>query len=392
MSIKSPIWLTAAIGLLAIESVSVAQEEQRLQYQSSRDAGSILKEVSQQHLKVISQLPEGVALPDFKEDKPLFYKWISPMVKNGYLLIAVDCNQIGEDRAHDLLYIDSNGDGSLKDETAIQAYRAERQHSYFGLVKVIFQTEEGPTTYHLNFRLCDHDERPLWASSAGWYEGTITVAGAKKQCVLIDYDANGTFNDKSINFGDCDHIRIGEEDSDARFVGNYIEIDKMLYRLEFARDVGCIKITKAEGVVFGNVRLPETISEFAAGGENGLFIFKPEKGAGRLPVGKYCVEHWNIERKDETDNNWKLEGRGFGDAGVFDVSTEKETEISIGEPVTSRLEVSDSGSGYYFRQILVGQHGERVQLSCNGTMPPAPNLHIKSEDGKYDRTFTFAYG
>jgi hypothetical protein len=391
MSGKTYIGLTTVIGLLIIASVSVGQEEQWLQYQSSRDSLSILKDISSYYLKAISETPEGAALPEFKEDKPLFYKWSSPMAKSGYLLIAVDCNEKG--RAHDLLYIDSNGDGSLKDETAVQAYRAESQHSYFGPVKVTFEGKDGPITYHLNFRLCDHGERQLMVSSAGWYEGTITVGEVKKHCVLIDYDVNGTFNDKSLNFSKCDRIRIGEKDSpNTWFVGNYIEIDKILYRLEVARDGANIKITQTQDVVLGNIRVPETIDEFAAGGENGLFILKPEKGAGRLPVGKYRVEHWNIKRKDEKGNSWKLEGKWSGDAGVFDVSTEKEAELSIGEPTISTLEAREDGSGYYFSQNLAGRLGERIELTCNGARPPAPNLHIKSEDGSYDRTFTFEYG
>jgi hypothetical protein len=391
MSGKPYIGLTAVIGLLVIASVSVGQEEQWLQYQSSCEARSILKDISSYYLNAITETPEGVVMPEFKKDKPLFYKWISPLTKNGYLFIAIDRSE-GQ-AIRDLLYIDSNGDGSLKNETAVQAYRAESQHSYFGPVKVTFEGKDGPITYHLNFRLCDHDERNLLVSSAGWYEGTISVGDAKKHCVLIDYDANGTFNDKSTNFSHCDRIRIGEKDSsNTRFVGNYIEIDGALYRLDVARDGTCIKLTKAEDVVFGNIRLPETIDEFAAGGENGLFILKPEKGAGRLPVGKYRVEHWNIKRKDEKGNSWKLEGRGFGDRGVFDVNTEKETELAIGEPATSSLAVSEDGSGYSFNQDLKGQLGERIELTCNGARPPAPNLHIKSEDGSYNRTFTFEYG
>jgi len=212
--------------------------------------------------------------------------------------------------------------------------------------------------------------------------------------VLIDYDVNGTFNDKSIkSFNKCDRIRVGEEGtSNTRFVGNYIEIDGALYRLDVARDGACIKLTKAEDVVFGNIRLPETISEFAAGGENGLFILKPEKGAGKLPVGKYRVERWSIERKDEEGSNWKLEGKGFGDRGVFDVNTEKETELAIGEPATSSLAVSEDSSGYSFNQGLNGQLGERIDLTCNGVRPSAPKLRIKSQDGEYDRTFAFEYG
>jgi len=384
--------LILAVCLLVISSASVGQEEQRLQYQSSRNAQSILQGLSNQRLKLISERPEGVTLPDFKKEKPLFYKWQSPMTKNGYLLIAADCNQI--DGSHNLLYIDSNGDGSLKDEPAISAYRAQPQHSYFGPVKITLEGKDGPVTYHLNFQLCDHDEQPLWARSAGWYEGTITVGDIKKHCVLIDFDANGTFDDKSLNFDSCDRIRIGEEgSSDTRFVGSYIEIDRVLYRLNVARDGTWIKFTKTEDVVFGNIRVPQTIGEFAAGGENGLFTLWPEKGIGKLLVGKYRIEHWNIERKDQDDNNWKLEGKWSAIAGVFDVIAEKETELAIGEPIISSLEVAEEGGGsYYMSQNLAGRLGERIQLTCNGERPPAPKIRIKSENGSYDRTFTFAYG
>ena len=392
MSDKTHIWRVRGIVVLFIASAAFGQEEQRLQYQSSREALSILKDISSYYLKAIFETPEGVALPEFKEDKPLFYKWSSPMAKSGYLLIASDSTEKGG--ARDLLYIDSNGDGSLKDEAAIPAYRAQSQHSFFGPVKVTFEGKDGPIMYHLNFRLCNHNERPLMVSSAGWYEGTITVAGTKKHCVLIDYDVNGTFNDKSIkSFNKCDRIRVGDEEtSNTRFVGNYIEIDGALYRLDIARDGAYLKIEKAEDIVFGNILVPETIDEFAAGGENGLFIFKPGKGAGRLPVGKYRVEHWNIERKDEKGNNWKLEGKWSGGTGVFDVSTEKETELSTGEPIISTLEAREDGSGYSFNQGLKGQLGERIELTCNGERPPAPNLRIKNGNGTYDRTFTFAYG
>jgi hypothetical protein len=52
-------------------------------------------------------------------------------------------------------------------------------------------------------------------------------------------------------------------------------------------------------VRFGNVRLPESITEFSASGENGLFTDKPEKGSCSLPVGKYRINDWGISRKDD---------------------------------------------------------------------------------------------
>ncbi len=315
------------------------------------------------------------------------------MVESGYLWISLDRTQ--KQGQWDRLFIDSNGNGHLNDETAITAYRTDRYSAYFGPVKVVFEGEDGPLTYHLNFRFYNYNERNrrLSVYSGGWYEGTITIAGAKKHCVLIDQNANGTFDDKSLEAHKCDRIRIGKKgDRDTRYVGNFIEVDGVLYQPEIARDGAYIKLTKAEDVKFGNIRMPESIIEFSAGGENGLFTLKPEKGTGSLPVGRYRINYWAIERKDEKGKKWKLRSSLFSQKGDFEITADKEAELSIGEPIISTLQARKSGSGYSFSQNLQGQLGERIALTSNGARPPAPKLHIKNKDGTYDRTFSFEYG
>jgi hypothetical protein len=293
-----------------------------------------------------------------------------------------------------LLYIDSNGNGHLDDESVAAAYRTDQYNAYFGPVKVIFEVEDGPVTYHLNFRFYNsRDRERLYTSSGGWYAGDITVGGAKKHCVLFDYNVNGTFSDKSLNAAECDRIQIGKKGiQDTRFVGNYIDVDGILYQPEIARDGAYIKLAKAEDVQFGDIRMPESITEFSAGGENGLFILKPEKGVGSLPMGKYRVNYWAIERKDERGKKWKLRGSLFSRKGDFDITADKETKHSIGEPIISTLKATKSDSGYSFNQNLQGRLGERIELTRNGTRPRAPKLHIKNKDSTYDRTFSFEYG
>jgi hypothetical protein len=315
------------------------------------------------------------------------------MVETGYLWISLD-------RTHaqgqwDRLFIDSNGNGHLNDQTAITAYRTDQYYTYFGPVKVVFEGEDGPVTYHLNFQFYNRNERSrgLYVYSGGWYEGDITVAGAKKHCTLIDQNANGTFNDKSLNAAECDRIRIGKKGSkDSLFVGNYIKIDDVLYRPEIARDGAYIKLSKAEDVKFGNIRLPESITEFSAGGENGLFTLKPEKGTGSLPVGRYRVNYWAIERKDERGKKWKMQGEGFSNKGDFDITADKETELSIGEPIISTIEPQNRNGTRAFNHNLKGRLGERIELTSDGAQPRAPRLNIKNKDGTYDRTFSFEYG
>jgi len=342
-------------------------------------------------LELSTEQPTGVKLPQFKGQNQLFAKWLTPMVKSGWLWIALD--RTHKQGPYDLLYIDSNGNGSLDDETAVAAYRTDQRSAYFGPVKVIFEVEDGPVTYHLNFRSDQYTDTRLNASSGGWYEGDVTVGGQKKHCVLFDYNANGAFNDKSANAAECDRIRIGKQGGqETLFAGNYFVDDETLYRPEIARDGACITLTKAENVSFGSVRLPEVITQFSANGENGLFILKPEKGVASLPVGKYRVYDWTVERQDEKGTNWKLKGSGLSEKNVFDIAEGKEAVLSIGEPIVATLDTSEREGTHSFRHSMKGRAGERIELTRNGARPQAPKVHIKSADGTYDRTYSFQYG
>lgn len=390
-------WLVVALLVTALLPMTAgAQGQQWLQYRSSREPKAIAGYISMPFLKPTSEHPDSANLPDLKEE-PLLYKWSSPLAKDGFLYIALD-RETGSG-ARDLLYVDSNGDGNLRDETAIAAYTTDPQHSYFGPVKVTFQEEDGPIVYHLNFRLCDHHQRLLRVSSAGWYEGSITVSGQQKFCVLIDHNANGAFNDKSLNAAKCDRIRIGDtehlatsmEHLTTSFVGNYINIGGVLYRPVIARDGAFVKLAKAEGVTFGIVRLPKTISQFSVCGENGLFSFVPVNGLCSLPVGKYRVHSWTMVRQDKK-GLWELRGSSASDKGVFDVTGDKETELSIGEPIISAIEARGGSGSYTFNHKLQGRLDERIDLERNGSRPEAPKLRIRSKDGRYNKNFAFAYG
>jgi len=360
---KIYIQIVVGISLLVLTSAAPAQDEQWLQYHSERQAQRIIGDMTSSHLEVTSDKPQDVELPDFKCDDPFFACWSSPMAASGGLWMAFD-RQNKQGRPYDLLYIDSNGDGNLADESAIASYEVDYRSSRrtaFGPIKLIFKGEDGPITYHINIEFLNYTGRKyLYIRAAGWYEGTVTVAGTKKHCTLIDQNANGTFNDKSLNAAECDRIRIGKKGSkDSLFVGNYIEIDDVLYRPEIARDGAYIKLSKAEDVKFGNIRIPESITD---------------------------------ERKDEKGKKWKMQGEGFSNKGDFDITADKEAELSIGEPIISTLKATKSGSGYSFSQNLQGRLGERIELTRNEAQPPAPKLHIKNKDGTYDRTFSFEYG
>ena len=382
------ILLAVGISLLVLTSTSGAQDEQWLQYHSEREAQQITGGMSSSRT-VTPDKPQGVKLPEFKTKQQFFIDWPSPMVKSGRLWIALD--RTSEQGKWDRLFIDSNGNGHLDDEEAVTAYRTEQYFTYFGPVKIVFEGEDGPISYHLNFRFYDYNEqnRRLYIYSGGWYEGEVTVAGDKNYCMLLDYNVNGTFNDKSLQARDSDRIRIGKKGSeDTRFVGNYIEVNDVLYRTEIARDGAFVKLSSADDVKFGDIRVPAAITEFAAGGENGLFTLELKNGSGKLPVGKYRIDHWEIDRKDEKGKSWTMRGSSFGERGNFAITEEAETALEIGEPVAANLQVGLNGENYEFSKSVRGSLGEYVSLTSSGSdTRNSWKMTAKNKDGTFAKTY-----
>jgi len=383
------ILLAVGISLLVIATSIRAQDEQWLQYHSEQEAAQIISSMGTLSKEVTSNKPVDVKLPEFKTKQQFFIEWPTPMVKSGRLWIALD--RTGAQGKWDRLFIDSNGNGHLDDEDAVAAYQTEQYFTYFGPVKIVFEGEDGPVTYHLNFRFYDYNEqnRRLYIYPGGWYEGEITVAGQEKYCVLIDYNVNGTFNDKSLQADDSDRIRIGAKGSeDTRFVGNYIEVGDVLYRTEIAQDGAFIKLAGADDVKFGNIRVPETITEFSAGGENGQFIREMKNGIARLPVGKYRIDYWEIDSKDEKGKSWTMRGSSFSERGDFEIKDEAETALEIGEPVTATLQVQLNGENYEFEKSMRGPLGEYVSLTTSGQeVRDMWKLAAKNKDGTFAKTY-----
>lgn len=384
--------LTAGISLIVLASAGRAQDEQWLQYHCQREAEQIEGNTGRTMPEITPERPHDVELPQFETQQQFFAQWATPMVKSGRLPIALDKSP--ENGLWDRLYIDSNGNGQLNDEEAVKAHGMKQYETLFGPVRVVFEGEDGPIVYHLNCRFYnDGQTRRLYISSGCWYEGDITVEGTKKHCVLIDQNVNGTFNDKALEAHKCDRIRIGgKKGRSTSHVGKYVDIDGVLYEPEIARDGAYIKLTKAENVKFGNILLPETITEFSASGENGLFTLKPEKGTGSLPTGKYRLNYWTAERKDDQGQLWKLKGSGSSAKSSFEIKHAKQTQLSIGEPVISLVSARKSNGTFSFSHELKGRLDERIELTRQGAQPQAPKLRIKNKDGTYDRTYSFSYG
>jgi hypothetical protein len=211
--------------------------------------------------------------------------------------------------------------------------------------------------------------------------------------MLIDQNANGTFNDISGDFFECDRIIIdGKDDLESSFLGDELIMGSIIYKPEVAPDGSYVKLSAAEGVVYGSIRLPETINQLEVSRDSKLFIIRPDKGMEKIPVGKYRTHLWMIERKDDKGDTWLLKAKDPGRKGDFEVNDIEETKLKIGEPIICSLQIRKRGSTYSFFQTLAGSLGEEIEMECNGTQPQPPRLRIKNSTGSYERFYNFEYG
>jgi hypothetical protein len=383
----------AAVAALALATTALAQKEQWLDYHVDREGRGY------RYLDLTRDPPPNVKLPKLNA-QPYFAHWTTPMDPAGRWLCLDRTKKSG---LYDRVYFDSTGNGRLDDKSPVGTSHSDQYSAYFEPVRVVFKGEDGPITYHLVLRFMQYGagDPNLLTSSGGYYAGKVDIGGKKRRVELIDENVNGTFNDRAADMSDCDCVTIEGDKVGQRYLGKMLEVDGQFYLIEVARDGAFIKLQKAENVVLGEVRVPETISEFVAFGENGHFVRQPVKGAFTLPVGKYRIQTWTIDRKDDKGAAWQLMGYNFNDSARFEVAAAKPVSLEVGEPMRAVMDArepgSQPGSRAATKQVdfslrFQGHYGETLQVMKGNQQPRGPRLTLTSLDGIYRYTNTFEFG
>jgi hypothetical protein len=382
-----------ALAAMAATTTTLAQKEQWLDYHVSREGRGY------HYLTLTTNPPPNVKLPNFNST-PYFALWKTPLDPAGRWLCLDRTKKSG---LYDRLYLDTTGNGRLDDKTAVGTMRSDQYSAYFEPARVVFKGEDGPITYHLGLRFSQYGAGDVncYASSAGYYAGRVDIGGKKRRVELIDGNVNAAFNDRGAEMGDCDYLTVEGDKVGQRYLGKLLEVDGQFYQIEVARDGAFLKLQKAENVELGQVRVPETITEFVAFGENGHFVRKPAKGGFTLPVGKYGIQTWTIDRKDDKGAAWQLMAYGANDSSRFEVAAAKPASLEIGEPMRAVMEVQEPtarpGAREATKQLsfslqFKGRYGETLQIMKGNQRPRGPRLTLTSLDGTYRYTNTFEFG
>jgi hypothetical protein len=142
----------------------------------------------------------------------------------------------------------------------------------------------------------------------------------------------------------------------------------------------------------GLVIIQEDVNAVLCDSKGERFTIKGSEEPVRLPVGRYYINSWTLERTDENGAIWTLQSKDITSKETFSVAGKAETTLPIGEPVVPTLTVNKGDAEFYFRHCLKGQLGEDIELTKNHSRADPPKLLINSKDGSYQELLTFKYG
>lgn len=143
----------------------------------------------------------------------------------------------------------------------------------------------------------------------------------------------------------------------------------------------------------GILKLPDNMSIELISPELGLLMLSAENGRVELPQGKYRLESWTLERKDDQGRTWKLTGDVMT-ARMIEVGPEPTTLEIKTEPIVCDLDVNAGEQAMFFTLGLNGPSGERLRVSGDapGVKPdqlPQPTFVIYNEDRSFEKTYDF---
>jgi len=269
---ESKLCRVVLLTLLSLALWGCAQQGQRLACRISSDPKEVGVQTRSVVLEPSAAPPEGVPLPQSLGARACFAKWPTARAAGGFILIACSCRSSRD--FYDTLYVDSDADGALDDESPISPAGSSSHRSRFGPVEIRFPAENGPAPYDVVVTCVDYpDYKQVIVSSACWYEGTVTVGGKKTKCVLVDYDANATFNDVAPDPKTSDRISLASSGAPAP-LGKYVALGGRRYRVEPSADSASVRFTRAWRVPEGKILVPHGITALTIAGDTGTISLR----------------------------------------------------------------------------------------------------------------------
>jgi len=417
-----------------------------LKYQKHPAESEEFYPYGQNGFKVTLKRPSGDwTFPTFLSEHPLF---ASIKLGDSERLCVLD-KQKADAKFYDRIYIDSNGNNDLTDDTFIDGTVTFRNNDQYCTVdfpaidtKVKVDGKSLPFSFSpmvYGFMLGQLTEQGYNEKSVSRfinllvrlncsYRGEFQIENQKYRIFLGDGNCNGRFNDmfsvykferpppgrmRVFGQGDGFFITTGDkiEVFDVHILGDLLLVKDKLFKVKISTAEGKVILTPVtEKLVSLQLGMEaERISLYTEDEKHCLMAFQPGQKI-KVPAGKYRLYNYQVFKKDKQGDLWRLNAGATSESPFVTVDGKGKPFIEFGEPYMPLVEVrmrgqtsrasigfDIEGKGKEFVTDLSHVSGDKTQIPLSeeedlGHRPKEPTYKVVMDDGEVVAQGSFEYG
>jgi len=333
---------------------------------------------------------------------------------------GVDCVFVFGGAKPPMLYVDTDADGDLSDESPCSAGGQAEGVVASKFVTTIFGPISlgpagGPSEKTAQLSVRAHffaDATRLILYPAGVRAGEIRLGGRSYQVAVVDGDCDGRYDGivtLPLNLTEGPLFDVLGIDLNGNHTFEMIldpplfetlPLPKMLsvedtyYSVDVAADGSAIRLKEIEPA-FGTLDAGSPDVEAVFLSENGFHVLSGSEGKWRLPAGKYVPLQVTLKKADDSGLTWKLSGQfNPTELPCLEISPGETQTLDLGPPLSAQTNVQSRAGFVSIGFSLVGRGNETYAPGAmkDGQRNPAPKFEIADESGKVVLSDAFQYG
>jgi len=302
------------------------------------------------------------AEPDYKSSHPWYLAARLGRADDNVYVMALDFTSEGKPQP-DLLYVDRDNDGDLREERPLRSVRYDR-NGVFALAHVLLDHGGHRSIYHFSVRQ-GRSNRRFRLSSCCYHVGMVRIAGKDYRVAVADRNGNGTYDDVATIPGEGDRLFV-DRDGDGKWegalerfgLGKCNWFGDEYYSFSVAWDGATVGVARSD-LPCGSIQLSHRATSIWLCSENGCFWLSPRGGKVSVPVGSYRLSGLRLTEKDENGDTWSIAAETDETKMIPCVVREGQTSVmKLGPPLLGKVTGYPWLDNVDFEMEVTGQAGE----------------------------------